>query len=129
MQPPTTGRRSSPPWGLFCAGSFPPRAWVPCLPARFAPRLGSSSATCGRWLDPANWPFPDASVIAFEDYQLARELRGKPTDDLSFDVSRGCHVGCVWCVDPLKGGRRDRRRPVRATVDFMAQALDRYTQF
>ena len=30
----------------------------------------------------------------------ARELRGKPTDDLSFDVSRGCHVGCVWCVDP-----------------------------
>ena len=68
----------------------------------------------GRWLDPADWPFPDPSVIAFEDYRLARELRGKPTDDLSFDVCRGCHVGCTWCVDPLKGGRRDRRRPVRA---------------
>ncbi len=83
----------------------------------------------GRWLDPADWPFPDPSVIEFEDYQLARELRGKPTDDLSFDVSRGCHVGCVWCVDPLKGGRRDRRRPVGATVDFMTQGLGRYAQY
>ena len=83
----------------------------------------------GRWLDPADWPFPDPSVIAFEDYRLARELRGKPTDDLSFDVCRGCHVGCKWCVDPLKGGRRDRRRTVRATVNFMAQGLGRYAQF
>ncbi len=83
----------------------------------------------GRWLDPANWPFPDPRVIDFEDYQLARELRGKPTDDLSFDVSRGCHVGCVWCVDPLKGGHRDRRRPVRATVNFMAQGLGKYAQY
>jgi len=83
----------------------------------------------GHWLDPTRWPFPTPDVIDFDDYRLARELRGKPTDDLSFDVSRGCHVGCVWCVDPLKGGRRDRRRPVLATVDFMSQALGRYSQF
>ena len=83
----------------------------------------------GRWLDPNLWPFPDLDVIAFDDYRLARELRGKPTDDLSFDVSRGCHVGCQWCVDPLKGGRKDRRRPVKATVDFMARGVGEYAQF
>jgi anaerobic magnesium-protoporphyrin IX monomethyl ester cyclase len=83
----------------------------------------------GRWLDPEQWPFPDLDVIEFDDYRFARELRGKPTDDLSFDVSRGCHVGCVWCVDPMKGGRRDRRRPVVATVDFMTRGLGRYAQF
>jgi radical SAM superfamily enzyme YgiQ (UPF0313 family) len=60
---------------------------------------------------------------------MARELRGKSTNDLSFDVSRGCPVGCAWCVDPLKGGRRDRRRPARATVEFMRAALGRYDQF
>lgn len=90
---------------------------------------GWSPTAPGGWLDPADWPFPDPSVIEFEDYRLARELRGKPTDDLSFDVSRGCHVGCRWCVDPLKGGRRDRRRPVRATVEFMARGLGQYARF
>lgn len=83
----------------------------------------------GRWLDPADWPYPASDVIPFSDYHLARKLRGKPTDDLSFDVSRGCPVGCTWCVDPLKGGHRDRRRPVVATVDFMANNLDSYHQF
>jgi radical SAM superfamily enzyme YgiQ (UPF0313 family) len=83
----------------------------------------------GRWLDPAEWPFPAEDTIRFGDYQLARELRGKPTDDLSFDVSRGCHVGCTWCVDPLKGGPRDRRRPVRHTIDYMLGNLGPYTQY
>lgn len=83
----------------------------------------------GRWLDPAEWPFPAADVIPFSDYHLARELRGKPTDDLSFDVSRGCAVGCAWCVDPLKGGRKDRRRPAGATVEFMSANLGPYAQF
>ena len=83
----------------------------------------------GRLLDPVDWPFPANDVIPFTDYHLARELRGKPTDDLSFDVSRGCPVGCVWCVDPLKGGKKDRRRPVSATVDFMASNLGPYQQF
>ena len=64
----------------------------------------------GRLLDPAEWPFPASDVIPFPEYHQARELRGKPTDDLSFDVARGCPVGCVWCIDPLKGGRKDRRR-------------------
>jgi len=44
-------------------------------------------------------------------------------------VSRGCPVGCAWCVDPLKGGRLDRRRPARITVEFMRAALGRYDQF
>jgi radical SAM superfamily enzyme YgiQ (UPF0313 family) len=83
----------------------------------------------GRWLDPVRWPFPAPDVIPFDDYRLARELRGKPTDDLSFDVSRGCPVGCEWCIDPLKGGRKDRRRPVRATIDYMAENLGPYAQF
>jgi radical SAM superfamily enzyme YgiQ (UPF0313 family) len=87
------------------------------------------SAAPGRWLPSEQWPFPDPSVIAFADYRLARELRGKPTDDLSFDVSRGCPVGCAWCVDPLKGGRADRRRPVRDTVAFMLDNLGPYAQF
>lgn len=83
----------------------------------------------GRWLSPVEWPFPAPDVIPFEEYALARELRDKPTNDLSFDVSRGCPVGCAWCVDPLKGGRRDRRRPARATVAFMRASLGRYDQF
>lgn len=83
----------------------------------------------GRLLDPADWPFPAADVIPFTDYHLARELRGKPTDDLSFDVARGCSVGCVWCIDPLKGGRKDRRRPVVATVEYMAGNLGPYHQY
>ncbi|HEY7424808.1 MAG TPA: hypothetical protein VH682_11310 [Gemmataceae bacterium] len=83
----------------------------------------------GRLLDPAEWPFPASDVIPFTDYHLARELRGKPTDDLSFDVARGCPVGCIWCIDPLKGGRKDRRRPVAATVEFMASNLGPYQQF
>lgn len=82
-----------------------------------------------RWLGGEKWPFPDLSVIRFEDYDQAREGRGKDTTDLSFDVSRGCPVGCPWCVDPLKGGLRDRRRPVRNTVDFMRSSLGRYDQF
>lgn len=80
-------------------------------------------------LSPNEWPFPAPDVIPFEEYAMARELRGKPTNDLSFDVSRGCPVGCAWCVDPLKGGRHDRRRPARATVEFMRTALGRYDQF
>ena len=83
----------------------------------------------GRLLGPAEWPFPAMDVIPFTDYHLARELRGKSTDDLSFDVSRGCGIGCQWCVDPLKGGRKDRRRPVAATIDFMAANLGPYHQF
>jgi radical SAM superfamily enzyme YgiQ (UPF0313 family) len=83
----------------------------------------------GRLLDPADWPFPASDVIPFSDYHLARELRGKLTDDLSFDVARGCSIGCVWCIDPLKGGRKDRRRPVKATVDYMACNLGPYHQF
>jgi hypothetical protein len=83
----------------------------------------------GRLLDPAAWPFPASDVIPFADYHLARELRGKPTDDLSFDVARGCPVGCVWCIDPLKGGLKDRRRPVMATVEFMADNLGPFHQF
>jgi anaerobic magnesium-protoporphyrin IX monomethyl ester cyclase len=83
----------------------------------------------GHLLDPVEWPFPASDVIPFTDYHQARELRGKPTDDLSFDVARGCPVGCVWCVDPLKGGPKDRRRPVAATVEFMAGNLGPYHQF
>ena len=83
----------------------------------------------GRWLDAALWPFPDLSVVLFGDVQRARELRGKRTDDLSFDVSRGCQVGCSWCVDPLKGGPRDRRRPVPITVDYMTTNLGEFAQF
>ncbi len=83
----------------------------------------------GRLLDSAKWPFPAPDVVPFDEYRLARELRGKPTDDLSFDVSRGCPVGCAWCVDPLKGGRFDRRRPVDATVAFMSENLAPYDQF
>lgn len=83
----------------------------------------------GRLLDSAQWPFPASDVIPFTDYHLARELRGKPTDDLSFDVARGCPVGCVWCIDPLKGGLQDRRRPVMATVEYMAGNLGPYHQF
>ena len=83
----------------------------------------------GHLLDPVEWPFPANDVIPFDDYHLARELRGKPTDDLSFDVARGCPVGCVWCIDPLKGGRKDRRRPVMATVEFMAGNLGPFHQF
>ncbi|MBL8793292.1 MAG: hypothetical protein JNM56_05260 [Planctomycetia bacterium] len=83
----------------------------------------------GRLLDPTAWPFPAPDVIPFTDYHLARELRGKPTDDLSFDVARGCPVGCAWCIDPLKGGRKDRRRPVMTTVEFMAANLGPYRQF
>jgi hypothetical protein len=83
----------------------------------------------GRLLDPVEWPFPAGDIISFGDYHLARELRGKPTDDLSFDIARGCPVGCVWCVDPLKGGPMDRRRPVLETVEFMAGNLGPYHQF
>jgi radical SAM superfamily enzyme YgiQ (UPF0313 family) len=83
----------------------------------------------GRLLDPVDWPFPASDIIPFTDYHLARELRGKRTDDLSFDVARGCPVGCVWCIDPLKGGRKDRRRPAMATVEYMAGNLGPYHQF
>ncbi len=83
----------------------------------------------GRLLDPVEWPFPASDVIPFTDYHLARELRGKATDDLSFDVARGCPVGCVWCIDPIKGGRKGRRRPVMATVEFMAGNLGPFHQF
>ncbi len=77
----------------------------------------------GRWLPPSQWPFPALDVIDFADYRQAREFRGKPTDDLSFYVSRGCAVGCEWCSAPLKEGRIDRRRPVAQTVDYMRRGL------
>jgi radical SAM superfamily enzyme YgiQ (UPF0313 family) len=83
----------------------------------------------GELLDPAEWPFPAPDVIPFADSHQARELRGKPTDDLSFSVARGCPVGCEWCPDPLKGGSKDRRRPVTATVEYMAANLGPYHQF
>ncbi len=83
----------------------------------------------GELLDPAQWPFPAPDVIPFAEYHQARELRGKPTDDLSFDVARGCPVGCEWCIDPLKGGPKDRRRPVLATVEYMAANLGPFHQF
>jgi len=108
----------------FSAGNLPGHGMVVK-----ASRADWIPTATGRWLEPAEWPFPALDVIPFSDYHIAREMRGKPTDDLSFDVSRGCAVGCKWCVDPLKGGRTDRRRPVQATVEFMAASLGPYQQF
>jgi radical SAM superfamily enzyme YgiQ (UPF0313 family) len=108
----------------FSAGSLPEHGLVLKVgPDRWERTLP------GRLLAPAAWPFPAGDVIPFADYHLARELRDKPTDDLSFDVARGCPVGCDWCIDPLKGGRKDRRRPVLATVEFMAANLGPFHQF
>jgi radical SAM superfamily enzyme YgiQ (UPF0313 family) len=108
----------------FARGAFPEHG----LLLKTGPERWETTAS-GKWLNPAEWPFPAADVIPFDDYRQARELRGKPTDDLSFDVSRGCPVGCEWCVDPLKGGRKDRRRPVRSTVEFMTTQQGPYQQF
>lgn len=83
----------------------------------------------GRTLLPSDWPFPALDVIAFEDYRQAREFRGKPSDDLSFYVSRGCAVGCEWCSTPLKEGRRDRRRPVAQTINYMRNTLGPFELF
>ena len=83
----------------------------------------------GRLLDPAEWPFPALDVIDFADYRQAREFRGKPTDDLSFSVSKGCAVGCEWCTTPLKEGKRDRRRPVAQTVAYMQSTVGQFELF
>ncbi len=99
-----------------------------------APGLASASnawrpSIGGRLLDPSEWPFPALDVIDFADYRQAREFRGKPTDDLSFYVSRGCAVGCEWCSAPLKEGSKDRRRPAQQTVDYMRHALGDFDLF
>ena len=102
------------------------RLVVPGLAMR---ESGWRAPCSGRFLNPSKWPFPDLGVIDFADYRQAREFRGKPTDDLSFYVSRGCAMGCEWCSAPLKEGKRDRRRPVEQTVDYMRNGLGQFSLY
>lgn len=84
----------------------------------------------GRILEPELWPFPAPDVVEPEGYRLARLQRGKPTDDLSFTISRGCPVNCArWCPTPRKEGLKDRRRPVVATLEYMARGPEPYELF
>lgn len=83
----------------------------------------------GQHLTPADWPFPLEGVIDRDSYDFARKQKGEPTNDLSFTISKGCKVGCVWCIDPYKNGRKDRRRPVIQTIDFMQANLGRFDIF
>lgn len=84
----------------------------------------------GRLLAPEEWPFPAKDAIDPEFYRMSRLQRGRESDDLSFLVSRGCPVNCArWCPTPRKEGIKDRRRPVRATVEYMASELGAYDKF
>ena len=84
----------------------------------------------GQVLEPELWPFPAADAIDPAAYRLSRVQRGKSTDDLSFMVSRGCPINCAkWCPTPRKEGLKDRRRPARATVEYMSGGLEPYEMF
>lgn len=84
----------------------------------------------GQVLDPALWPFPPNDVIDPAFYRMTRIQRGRESDDLSFMVSRGCPVNCAkWCPTPRKEGLKDRRRPARQTVEYMATQLGPFDKF
>jgi radical SAM superfamily enzyme YgiQ (UPF0313 family) len=84
----------------------------------------------GLLLDPTEWPFPPEDVLDPTFYRMSRIQRGRESDDLSFMVSRGCPVNCAkWCPTPRKEGLKDRRRPVRATVEYMATQLGAFDKF
>jgi radical SAM superfamily enzyme YgiQ (UPF0313 family) len=84
----------------------------------------------GQVLEPELWPFPAPDAIDPEAYRMSRVQRGKSTDDLSFMVSRGCPINCAkWCPTPRKEGLKDRRRPARATVEYMRTGLAPYEMF
>lgn len=80
----------------------------------------------GRLLAPEHWPLPDPRDLNPHAYQAVR----KETVDLSFTVSRGCPVPCAaWYPTPRRHGVTDRRRPVDATLDFMAARPAPYELF
>ncbi len=84
----------------------------------------------GEVLAPELWPFPDPEAIDPVAYRMSRVQRGLTSDDLSFMVSRGCPINCArWCPTPRKEGLKDRRRPARATVEYMAAGLEPYDKF
>lgn len=84
----------------------------------------------GKVLPPEDWPYPEAESLDPQAYRSAREDRGKPTDDLSFTISRGCPINCApWCSTPRKEGLRDRRRPVAATLEYMQKGPAPYELF
>lgn len=88
------------------------------------------ATAAGKVLEPEFWPFPAPDAIDPAVYRLSRVQRGKSTDDLSFMVSRGCPINCAkWCPTPRKEGLKDRRRPARATVEYMNAGLDPYEMF
>lgn len=80
----------------------------------------------GRLLEPERWPLPDLSDLNPHAYLAVR----KETADLSFTVSRGCPLPCAaWCPTPRREGVTDRRRPVDATLEFMARGPGPYELF
>jgi radical SAM superfamily enzyme YgiQ (UPF0313 family) len=84
----------------------------------------------GRQLDPREWPYPLLEAVDPQAYHNARVHRGKAMDDLSFTVSRGCPIRCApWCPTPWKEGITDRRRPARATVEYMLRGPAPYDMF
>ncbi|MGE0489804.1 MAG: radical SAM protein [Vulcanimicrobiota bacterium] len=84
----------------------------------------------GKTLAPEEWPFPAEDALDPTVYQVTRVQRGLSTDDLSFTVSRGCPINCAkWCPTPRKEGLIDRRRPVRATVEYMQRGADPFEMF
>lgn len=91
---------------------------------------GWAEAPTGPQLAPEDWPYPAPDVIDPQGYRIARENRGKPTDDLSFTISRGCPINCAaWCPTPRKEGLVDRRRPALATVEYMTRGPAPYQLF
>lgn len=80
----------------------------------------------GRLLEPEHWPLPDLSDLNPHAWLAVR----KETADLSFTVSRGCPLQCAaWCPTPRREGVTDRRRPVDATLEFMARGPAPYELF
>jgi len=84
----------------------------------------------GHFLDAENWEFPKVQKLPLESYA---RLSARPENrfsalpgqtELTIGVSRGCPVGCNFCLIPMYQGLHERRRSPISIVEYLQNAKE-----
>lgn len=80
--------------------------------------------TAGRRLPPAEWPFPELSILPVDQYKnYTQEVHGpRYSQRISVTVAKGCTWNCSYCGATQEEGASDRRRDVSEIFDWTETA-------
>jgi radical SAM superfamily enzyme YgiQ (UPF0313 family) len=90
----------------------------------------------GRYLESAEWIFPDITEIPYDAYDRlyaddGNKFCGVPDRrELVVPVARGCPINCSFCEVPRQQGNRERRSTVDEVVEYIEKSFrDRHFDY